>query len=650
MTSRRYRFALVLLSASLLTSGALGQTSAPSRVSYTVRTDTPSKTIDQGIYGQFLEHIYNSVHGGLWGDLILNGTLESRRPRNNANPGNLPLYWEATDAPATTGFDRERPLNGEFSLRITRSAENVQTAGLGGIRQLHVALRKDDKLTGSVYLRGTSDSATIEFRDADGVVFTREFTGIGFHWQKFNFEFTPSREALDTTLTIGLTGAGEVFADQVSMFPASALATGGFRPDLLKAIMDLKPASIRWPGGSFVNTYVWQNGIGPMEKRISHPIEIWNDRDPNQFGTDEFMRFCEKIGAEPIIVLNTARGVQDALDWLEYCMGDESTHWGKVRAQNGRREPYKLKTIEIDNETWLLMDKPAYVKIVKDFAPAIRAKYPNLKLSICGSYAFDTGPGEGRPSNAQWDQTMLEEVAPLFDILSPHYYNGLLREHPADYVDDPRVYEKHLIGIGELIQKSKNPNIKIYMSEWNLTSSRWGNDWRVGMYAGGILNALERQSDRVVMSCPALFMRRTWATAWNNALINFDQKGWFPAGNYVVMKLFRESYAPGLLAVDGPEKPLNLTATRTEDRQTVYLKLVNPEPIPAEATFQLQGTFTPAAASMQLIAPGSETAKNSMENTQAIAPQAVPIATSGKTVAVTLPPYSVGVVHLRAGR
>src|SRR4029079_19130754 len=98
--------------------------------------------------------------------------------------------------------------------------------------------------------------------------------------------------------------------------------------------------------------------------------------------------------------------------------------------------------------------------------------------------------------------------------------------------------------------------------------------WRVGLYAGGILNAFERHRDLIVMTCPALVMRRTWATAWNNALINFDQKSWLAAGNYVVMKLFRESYAPKLLAIDGPEKPLNMTAARSEDGRTVYLKIV----------------------------------------------------------------------------
>ena len=50
------------------------------------------------------------------------------------------------------------------------------------------------------------------------------------------------------------------------------------------------------------------------------------------------------------------------------------------------------------------------------------------------------------------------------------------------------------------------------------------------------------------VSSPSRFALLT--TSWDNALINFDQKSWFPAGNYVVMKLWRESFAPNLLAVE----------------------------------------------------------------------------------------------------
>ena len=60
----------------VLAVAGLGITSNGAQLSLTVHTDQTTKTISTGIYGQFLEHIFNSVHGGLWGDRILNGTLE----------------------------------------------------------------------------------------------------------------------------------------------------------------------------------------------------------------------------------------------------------------------------------------------------------------------------------------------------------------------------------------------------------------------------------------------------------------------------------------------------------------------------------------------------------------------------------------------
>ena len=283
--------------------------------------------------------------------------------------------------------------------------------------------------------------------------------------------------------------------------------TLAYRPDLFKAVADLQPASIRWPGGSFANRYIWQNGIGPREKRLPHPIEQWGDRDTYQFGTDEFIQFCEKIGAEPILVLNTSRGVDDALNWLEYCMGDETTEYGKQRAANGHPAPYQLKTLEIDNEPWLMMDYSKYLDIVKRFCPAIRAKYPDLKLSVAGSYGYDTGPGEGnQEANRNWDPRIIEQAGKLFDILSPHYYNGIY--FTADHVEDPYNYEQFLKGRGEIIRQSDNPeheNLRLRMEPHR---GQLGQRLACRLYAGGILNAFERQGDMVTMSCPALFMRR----------------------------------------------------------------------------------------------------------------------------------------------
>jgi alpha-N-arabinofuranosidase len=187
--------------------------------------------------------------------------------------------------------------------------------------------------------------------------------------------------------------------------------------------------------------------------------------------------------------------------------------------------------------------------------------------------------------------------------------------------------------------------MKIYVSEWNLTENRWGNDWRVGLYAGGILNAFERQGDIVTMSCPALFMRKQGVTtSWDNALINFDQKSWFPGSNYVVMKLWRDSFAPNLLKVDGPDHPLNFVATRSADKQTVFLKVVNPTSIAIKAEIRLDGDFIPMAATMQLVAPGDETVKNSIEEPDNIKVVAAATTVEKRTVKFTMPPLSAGVI------
>ena len=639
--------------ASILAIAGLGvSSSTETQLSLTVHTNQTTKTISSGIYGQFLEHIFNSVHGGLWGDQILNGTLElgssgrmrGRRGDTTALTVNPPRNWEFVGDTNGVSIDRDNPLNADVSIHI--EAKNNSDSHTGtGIRQKDIALKEGETYTFSLYARG-SGSLIVTFYDGERPVYRNTFTGFTAEWKKFTVVFPASKTVHAASLLISCPTPSSVNVDQISLFSGMALATGGYRPDLYFAIDDLKPASIRWPGGSFANRYIWQNAIGPHEKRLPHPSEQWNDRDTYQFGTDEFIQFCEKVGAEPILVLNTSRGVDDALNWLEYCMGDATTEYGKMRAANGHPEPYQLKTIEIDNEPWLMMQYPAYLERVKTFCPAIRAKFPDLKLSVAGSYGYDTGPGEGNQgANRNWDPRIIDDAGKLFDILSPHYYNGIAFD--ADYVEDPYKYEEFLKSRGEIIRKSDNPNIKIYVSEWNLTNSRWGNDWRVGLYAGGILNAFERQGDIVTMSCPALFLRKQGVTtSWDNALINFDQKSWFPAGNYVVMKLWRDSFAPNLLAVDGPDHPLNFVATLSADKQNVFLKAVNPTNTTIEASIRLDGDMIPGTATMQLVAPGGETVKNSLEQPENIKVVPAVATIENSTVKFTMPKLSAGVVKL----
>jgi alpha-L-arabinofuranosidase len=85
----------------------------------------------------------------------------------------------------------------------------------------------------------------------------------------------------------------------------------GFRTDVIEAIQELKVPVVRWPGGNFVASYHWMDGIGPREKRPVRPELAWNTVEDNTFGTDEFMKWCEVVGTEPYLALNMGTGTLD---------------------------------------------------------------------------------------------------------------------------------------------------------------------------------------------------------------------------------------------------------------------------------------------------------------------------------------------------
>ncbi len=76
--------------------------------------------------------------------------------------------------------------------------------------------------------------------------------------------------------------------------------------------------------------------------------------DPNQFGTDEFVRFCKLCGAEPYLAANVRSLNAYAFDqWIEYCNSPAgSTSWSEVRAAGGSPEPYNVQYWGVGNESW----------------------------------------------------------------------------------------------------------------------------------------------------------------------------------------------------------------------------------------------------------------------------------------------------------
>ena len=92
----------------------------------------------------------------------------------------------------------------------------------------------------------------------------------------------------------------------------------GFRKDVIAALRELRIPVLRYPGGNFVNTYDWLDGVGPKGERPRRRELAWNSIETNQFGTNEFVEFCRALGAEPMLAVNLGtRGLMEVANYVE---------------------------------------------------------------------------------------------------------------------------------------------------------------------------------------------------------------------------------------------------------------------------------------------------------------------------------------------
>ncbi|KAF1991695.1 glycoside hydrolase family 51 protein [Aulographum hederae CBS 113979] len=256
----------------------------------------------------------------------------------------------------------------------------------------------------------------------------------------------------------------------------------GFRKDVIDVMKELDVPVVRYPGGNFVATYHWLDGVGPREKRPRRPELAWIGVETNEFGTDEFLQWCEVVGTEPYFALNFGTGTLDeALGWVEYCNSSASTYYANLRRANGREKPWNVKYWALGNEMWGpwqvgQMTQEDYAKTAYQWAKAIKLLDPSVELILCGK--------EGPTS---WDAYVLKEcikfdlhglggstTASLISMHSIHIYTAA-KEHLPNAIA-PRSAERAIEITASLIDLARIENKvpssvarqTICFDEWNV--------------------------------------------------------------------------------------------------------------------------------------------------------------------------------------
>ena len=247
----------------------------------------------------------------------------------------------------------------------------------------------------------------------------------------------------------------------------------GFRGDVEALIRPLLVTQIRYPGGNFLSGYDWRDGIGPKDKRPVRPDMAWSAIEPNQVGTDEFLQWCERIGAQPMMAVNLGTGTpKDAVELLEYCNGDMHTYWADKRRENGREAPYNVKLWCLGNEMdgpWQICSKTAteYGRIACETAKLMKMFDPTIETVACGS-SYRTMPTFGT-----WEEEVLRQSYPYVDYLSLHQYytnhegdvmNFLARsEEMGEFIQEvAAICEKIRLEVGS------DKHIGLSFDEWNV--------------------------------------------------------------------------------------------------------------------------------------------------------------------------------------
>ncbi len=279
---------------------------------------------------------------------------------------------------------------------------------------------------------------------------------------------------------------------------------------------------MRWPGGTVVFEYRWRNGIGPRSLRPTTPTLAWLGKESYQFGTDEFLQWCKRIGTAPYINFNMGSHplyngtLWEALEWIEYVNGSEETPMGKLRAYNGHKKPYGVKYWCIGNENYhasraaRIQDQDTvYANRLAAWASVIKEKYPELQLLGVGTATA-------------WNKAVLERSGKYIDFLTQHYYvesklkDGELQNGagslyaPAKMEKHIKLVSKQLDEINQKLQRTHDP-IRLSIDEWNNRHSVFdGTAYKFNRQSvrkqfdvavtAGMLNVFIRQSPTVGMA------------------------------------------------------------------------------------------------------------------------------------------------------
>ena len=623
------------------------------------------KQISDELIGIFFEDISSAADGGLYAELVQNGSFEySPAEKDGWGPG---TSWRMIRPGHSLGYIEPRsdkPIHANnptyMRLHIERVGHYYDYSGWTGFGIQNdgfdgFSIKAGSKYDFSIFMRNVEGNAK-EVRVAlvvpqgwgkdPKLVGEAKLNTSSANWTKHEAQITASEDADKAILQILVLGTGVVDVDMVSLMPEDTYKGHGMRKDLAQALADLHPKFMRFPGGcvvhgggdGFWDTYRWKTTIGPKEQRRGLK-NTWGYHQSMGLGYFEYFQFCEDLNMEPLPILpcgvscqgtNGGWGMKDqaqdwvpmsemdewvneALDLIEWANGDATTKWGRLRAEAGHPKPFNLKYLGLGNEERI---SPEFIERFKYIYERVHSAHP--EIVIVGT----AGPGS-HPGNRDFDTgwKLADEIG--LDILDEHYYE------PRDYFLKSRQYDNY----------PRDRKTKVYLGEYAAKDKKLIDALAEGLY----LLHVERNGDVVAMTSYAPLFARKNATNWNPDLIYFDNERPYLTCSYYVQQMFGQSsgnyyYGDCVKIEDSTELQGQSVILNTKTRQ-LFVKICNASADAKNVSINLSRFKSIKPTAVQTIISGQPEDENNYEQ-QPISPQTKTIKAS-KKMKYNVAPYTM---------
>jgi alpha-L-arabinofuranosidase len=638
------------------------------------------KAISDELIGIFFEDISSSADGGLYAELVQNGSFEFNP--NEKDGWGPSTAWKMVrpghslgklDIRMTDGIHPNNPTY--MRLHTERAKEyydykgwkgfGLENAGFDGI-----SVKAGAKYDFSAFFRNVDKTKQVRVvlgvpqgwgKDLK-VLDEATITVSDKQWKKYGAVLTASEDCKNAVLQILVLNVGDLDVDMVSLMPEDTYKGHGLRKDLAQALADLQPKFMRFPGGcvvhgggdGFWNTYRWKTTIGPKETRRGLK-NTWGYHQSMGLGYFEYFQFCEDLGMEPLPILpcgvscqGTNGGwnmyptqaqdvvpmsemdewVAEAIDLIEWANGDPATNkWAKMRADAGHPEPFNLKYLGLGNEEKI---SPEFCERFKYIYERVTKAHP--EIIIVGTAGPGSHPGNSDLENG-WK--LADELG--MPIIDEHYYE------PNAYFLSSRQYNYY----------PRDRKTKVYLGEYAAKDKKLIDALAEGLY---LLN-VEQNADVVCMTSYAPLFAKKNATNWNPDMIYFDNERPYLTCSYYVQQLFGQSsgqyYYGDCVTIENPDAaprwrglPEGQESGNLQGQSVVlnvktrklYVKLVNAGAEAKKANIDLS-RFGVKKNAVKTVLTGKADDENNYEK-QPIAPQKQQIKAQ-KKFSLDLDPYTM---------